>query len=176
MAHRLCVSSHGHTAHQTVTAFVTLHTAAEESVYAWKVNTHTRPLCCCADIKPIFQPEVSVKRVLFCESWRCRAGSPPPLLNLQVRTFSCTMVRREQTLPVSRALFCAVCRVKQLQNAVQRVNGSQSDKRQAVMLYRVCFHTYSQKAGWIDCSCLTAQQTDRPVAVTAAVERTGRPK
>lgn len=71
---------------------------------------------------------------------------PPPLLNLQARTFSCTMVSREQSLSVSRGLFCAVCCVKQLQNAVQRVNGSQIDKGQAVMLYRVCFHTRSQKA------------------------------
>lgn len=62
---------------------------------------------------------------------------------------------------VSRALFCPVCCVKQLQNAVQRVNGSQRDKRRAVMLYRVCFHTRSQMEGWIDCSCLTAQQTDK---------------
>lgn len=98
--------------------------------------------------------------------------TPPPLLNLQVRTFSCTMVSREQTLSVPRALFCAVCCVKQLQNAVQRVNGSQGDKRRAVTLYRVCFHTRSQTVGWIDCSCLTAQQTDRLVA---AAELMGRP-
>lgn len=39
-----------------------------------KVNS--RSLCCCADIKPIFQPEVSVKSVLLCESWRRGAGSP----------------------------------------------------------------------------------------------------
>ena len=78
------------------------------SVCEWKVKTHTRSLCCRVDIKPIFQPEVRVKSVLFCESWRREAGSPLPLLNLGVRTFSRTMASREQTLPVCRALFCAV--------------------------------------------------------------------
>lgn len=97
--------------------------------------------------------------------------TPLPLLNLQVRTFSRTMVSTEQTLSASRASFCAVCCVKQLQNAAHRVNGSQADKRRAVMLYRVCFHTRSQTAGWIDCSCLTAQQTDR---LPAAAELMGR--
>lgn len=68
--------------------------------------------------------------------------------------------------------YCEVlCCMKQLLNAARRVNGSQSDKRRAVMLYRVCFHTCSQTAGWIYCSCLTAQQTDRPVA---ASELTGQ--
>lgn len=46
------------------------------------------------------------------------AGSPTPLLNLQVQTFSCTMVSREQTLPVFTALFWAVRYEKQLHNSV----------------------------------------------------------
>lgn len=98
-----------------------------------------------------------------------RAVHRPPLLNLRVRT----MASREQTLPVSRALFSAVCRVRQLQSAARRVNGSQSDKRRAVTLYRVCFHTRSQTVGRIDCSCLTAQQTDRPAAVAEITARPG---
>ncbi|MEQ2315684.1 hypothetical protein AMECASPLE_024938 [Ameca splendens] len=85
-----------------------LHNASAEHTHSW-YNTlkelltgkHSQSLCCSADIKPIFQPEV--------------------------RTLSCTMVSREHL--VSRALFCAICCVRQLQNAVQKLKGIQSYKR-----------------------------------------------
>lgn len=76
MAHRSCVSLRGHTAYQTLMAFVTLLTATEESVCVCVEGKHSQLLRCCADIKPIFQPEVSVKSALLCESWRRGAGSP----------------------------------------------------------------------------------------------------
>lgn len=83
---------------------------------------------------------------------------PPPLLNLQVQTFNCTIVSREQTLPVSRALFCAVCCVKQLHNAVQWVNGSQSDKRRQ----RCCIESVpcTQSDGGMDWLQLLKSTTD----------------
>lgn len=74
MARRSSVSSSGHTARQIVTAFVTWNTALAESVPAcvYVKGKHCRSLCCCVDIKPIFQPGVSVKSILLYELWCCR--------------------------------------------------------------------------------------------------------
>lgn len=85
--------------------------------------------------------------------------TPPLLLNLLLHTF--TMASIEETLSVSRAFLCSVCCARQLQNVMHSVNGRQHYKRHTAMLYRVCFHLCSQLEGWIDCSCLTAQLTDK---------------
>lgn len=173
MARRSCVSSRGHTAHQTVAAFVTLHTATGQPVCAWKVNT----VGCSAAVwtLSLFSSQRSQwKAHCFAnrgvaEQAALPLQTPAALLNLQVRTLSCTMVSREQTLSVSTALFCPVCHVKQLQNAAWRMKGRQHDKRRAVMVYRVCFHTCSQTEEWIGCSCLTAQQSFRLLESAALI-------
>lgn len=45
-----------------------------------------------------------------------------------------------------------------------------SDKRRELLLYRLQFHTHSQSAGSTDCSCLTPQQTDRPVEIAGQLK------
>lgn len=86
MAHRSSVSSSGHTAHQIVTAFVTWNTALAESAPAcvYVKGKHCRLLCCCVDIKPIFQPGVSVKSILLYELWRCRRRHHRHFLTLRL--------------------------------------------------------------------------------------------
>lgn len=136
MARRSCVSSSGHTAHQAVTAFVTLHTAAEESVClcvcVWKVNTVSSSAA--VRTLSLFSSQRSVWKAYCCANHGVTERAvppqptPAPLLNLRVWTVICTMVCTAQTLPVSGTSFFVVCCVKQLQNAVQKVNGSQWQK------------------------------------------------
>lgn len=132
MAHRSCVSSSGHTAHQAVTAFVTLHTAAEESVCVcvWKVNTVSTSAA--ARTLSLFSSQRSAWKAYCCVNHGVAEPAiplqPPPLLNLRVWTVICTMASTVQTLPISRTLFCVICSVRQLQEAVQKVNGSQWQK------------------------------------------------
>lgn len=101
-------------------------------VCVWKVNTVSSSAA--VRTLSLFSSQRSVWKAYCCANHGVTERAvppqptPAPLLNLRVWTVICTMVCTAQTLPVSGTSFFVVCCVKQLQNAVQKVNGSQWQK------------------------------------------------
>lgn len=130
------VSAQVVTLHIKLWRLLWLYTPQQRSLCAcvcvWKVNTVSSSAAVWT--LSLFSSQRSVWKAYCCANHGVTERAvppqptPAPLLNLRVWTVICTMVCTAQTLPVSGTSFFVVCCVKQLQNAVQKVNGSQWQK------------------------------------------------